>query len=177
MCDDPTMWQLGLPPLEIVARTAIVYVLFLAALRIFGKREVGQFTLFDLALVLLAANALQPAITGPDQSIPGAAIIIVTIFLLNGLVSMLRRRVPIVRRLLEFQPTVVGRDGAWLPEALDSQGLDPDDLGAALREHGLGSIKEMKLAVLEQDGSLSIVPTDGTDVRIRARRRRYKHHA
>jgi uncharacterized membrane protein YcaP (DUF421 family) len=177
MCDDPSMWQLGLPPLEIVARTVIVYAIFLAALRIFGKREIGQFTLFDLALVLLAANALQPAITGPDQSIPGAAIIIVTIFVLNGLVSALRRRVPFVRRLLEFQPTVIGRNGAWLPEALDKEGLDEDDLGAALREHGLDSIKEMKLAVLEQDGSLSIVPTDGNDLQIRARRRRYKHHA
>lgn len=175
MCDDPVMWTLGLPPLEIVARTAIVYGLFLAALRLFGKREVGQFTLFDLALVLLAANALQPAITGPDQSIPGAAIIIVTIFILNGLVAQLRRRFPLVRRILEFQPTVIGRDGAWLPEALNSQGLDADDLGAALREHGLNSIKDMKLAVLEQDGSLSIVPTDGNGVRIRARRRLYKH--
>ena len=58
MCDDPLMWHLGTPPLEIAARTIIVYVVFLAALRIFGKREVGQFTLFDLALVLLAANAL-----------------------------------------------------------------------------------------------------------------------
>ena len=171
------MWQLGVPPLEIVARTVIVYVVFLAALRIFGKREVGQFTLFDLALVLLAANALQPAITGPDQSIPGAVIIIVTIFVLNRIVAELRRRVPLVRSLLEFKPTVIGRDGAWLPEALDKEGLDEDDLEAALREHGLDSIKEMKLAVLEQDGSMSIVPVDGQDVRIRARRRRYKHHA
>jgi uncharacterized membrane protein YcaP (DUF421 family) len=176
MCDDPPMWQLGLPPLEIVARTVIVYGVFLAALRIFGKREVGQFTLFDLALVLLAANALQPAITGPDQSIQGAAIIIVTIFAVNAVVSTARRRIPIVRRLLEFQPTVIGRNGAWLPDALEAEGLDDDDLGAALREHGLDSIKEMKLAVLEQDGSLSIVAADGTDVQVRARRRRYRRH-
>lgn len=170
------MWTLGLPPLEIAARAAIVYVLFLAALRLFGKREVGQFTLFDLALVLLAANALQPAMTGPDQSIPGAAIIIATIFLLNGLISAARQRIPFVRRLLELKPTVVGRNGAWLPAAIDSQGLDEDDLSAALREHGLGSVKEMKLAVLEQDGSLSIVPTDGGGVRIRTRHRRYRRH-
>jgi len=175
MCDDPPMWTLGVPALELVVRAALVYVLFLAALRIFGKREVGQFTLFDLALVLLAANALQPAMTGSDQSLPGAAIIIATIFILNGLVSWLRRHVPFVRRLLEFQPTVIGRDGAWVPAALESQGLDQDDLDAALREHGLDSIKEMKLAVLEQDGSLSIVPTDGSSVQIKAHRRRYKH--
>src|ERR1019366_9585654 len=171
------MCTLETPALELVIRAAIIYVVFFGALRLFGKREIGQFTIFDLALVLLAANALQPAITGPDASIPGAAIIIVTIFVLNGLVSALRRRVPFVRRLLEFQPTVIGRNGAWLPEALDKEGLDEDDLGAALREHGLDSIKEMKLAVLEQDGSLSIVPTDGNDLQIRARRRRYRHHA
>jgi uncharacterized membrane protein YcaP (DUF421 family) len=175
MCDDPPMWQLGAPPLEIMARTAIVYLAFLAALRLFGKREIGQFTLFDLALVLLAANALQPAMTGADQSIPGGLIIIVTLFVLNRFVAELRQRVPLIRRLLEFQPTVVGRNGAWLPSALDEEDLDADDLQAALREHGLDSIKEMKLAVLEQDGSLSIVPIDGTSVRIRARRRRYKH--
>ena len=170
------MWTLGLPPLEIVLRATIVYLVFLAALRVFGKREIGQFTLFDLALVLLAANALQPAITGPDQSITGGLIIIATLFSLNWLVAQLRRRVPAVRRLLEFKPTPVGRDGHWLPEALDREDLDEDDLEAALREHGLESVKDVKLAVLEEDGSLSIVPNDGDDVRLRARRRRYRRH-
>src|SRR5450432_987711 len=139
------MWQLSVSPLEIVARTVIVYVVFLAALRIFGKREVGQFTLFDLALILLAANALQPAITGSDQSVTGAIIIIVTIFSLNRLAAELRRRVPFIRRLLEFQPRVISRDGAWPTKALDEGGLDDDDLQAALRGHGLDSIKETKL--------------------------------
>ncbi len=170
------MWTLGVPPLELVARTIIVYIIFLAALRLFGKREIGQFTLFDLALVLLAANALQPALTGPDQSVTGGLIIVVTIFVLNRFVSVLRRRVPMVRRLLEFEPTVVGRDGAWLRAAVAGEELDQDDLDAALREHGLDSVKDVKLAVLEQDGSLSIVPNDGSAVRIRARRRRYKRH-
>jgi uncharacterized membrane protein YcaP (DUF421 family) len=169
------MWNLGVPPLELVARTALVYLIFLAALRVFGKREVGQFTLFDLALVLLAANALQPAMTGADQSIPGAAIIVATIFALNGLVARLRRRVPIVRRLLEFQPKVVGRDGAWLTAAIDEEDLDEDDLEAALREHGLSSVTEMKLATLEEDGSLSIVAADGSNAKVR--RRRYRRRA
>jgi len=75
------MWTLGTPPLELVARAAIIYVVFFGALRLFGKREIGQFTLFDLALVLLAANALQPAVTGPDASIPGGLIVILTLFI------------------------------------------------------------------------------------------------
>ncbi|HEY7827304.1 MAG TPA: YetF domain-containing protein, partial [Candidatus Limnocylindrales bacterium] len=124
--------------------------------------------------VLLAANALQPALTGPDQSIPGAVIIIVTIFVLNRFIAILRRRVPFIRRILEFQPTIVGRDGAWLTRAIAAEELDQDDLDAALREHGLDSVKQVKEAVLEDDGSLSIVPVQGQPVRIRARRRRYK---
>jgi len=168
------MWELAISPLELVVRAAVVYVLFLAALRIFGKRELGQFTLFDLALVLLAANALQPAITGPDASIPGAAIIIATIFSLNRLVAEARRRVPAVRRVLDFPATVVGRNGAWIRAAIDKEGLDEEDLDAALREHGLASVKEMELAVLEHDGSISIVAREGGAVSMRARRRHYR---
>lgn len=168
------MWQLGTPAPELVVRTLLVYAILLIALRLFGKREVGQFTLFDLALVLLAANALQPAITGPDASIPGAVIIIVTIFVANRIVAELRGRSAFVRRLLEFQATPIGRDGAWVPDALRQEGLDDEDLEAALREHGLSSVSEMKLAMLEQDGSISIVPVDGPSVRIRSRHRRYR---
>jgi uncharacterized membrane protein YcaP (DUF421 family) len=168
------MWQLSVPPLELVLRTLIVYFLFLIALRVSGKREIGQFTLFDLTLVLLAANAMQPAITGPDQSIPGAAVIIVTIFGLNRVVAVARRRIPLVKRVLEPPATVIGRNGQWIEEALDREELDNDDLEAALREHGLASVGDMRLAVLEPDGSISIVPTEGPSLRMRTRRRRYR---
>jgi uncharacterized membrane protein YcaP (DUF421 family) len=165
------MWTLGTPPLELVARAAIIYFVFFGALRLFGKREIGQFTLFDLALVLLAANALQPAITGPDASIPGGVIVIVTIFVVNRAVAMLRVRSPFVRRLLEFGPTVVGREGAWLLPVLVRQGLDLVDVEAALREHGLDEVSEMKLATLEEDGSISIVAVDSAGTTGSRRRR------
>lgn len=169
------MWTLGTPVLELVIRAALIYLVFFGALRLFGKREIGQFTLFDLALVLLAANALQPAITGPDDSLPGGLIVILTIFTLNRGVAALRVRSPFVRRLLEFGPTVIGRDGAWLLPELVRQGLDLVDVEAALREHGLDAVKQMKLATLEADGSISIVATEkaGTAEGTR-RRRRYR---
>jgi uncharacterized membrane protein YcaP (DUF421 family) len=171
------MFRMQISPVELVLRVALVYVAFLVALRMSGKRELGQFTIFDLALVLLAANALQPAMTGPDASLPGAAIIIATIFVLNRTVALARHRVPFLRRLLEFPATVVGRDGRWLEKALDGEDLDQEDLDAALREHGLESVEQMKLAVLEPDGSISIVPQDGDSaITIRARRRRYRRH-
>ncbi len=168
--------KMQISPLELVLRVVIVYAGVLIALRLSGKRELGQFTIFDLALVLLAANALQPAMTGPDSSIPGALIIIATIFVLNRFVALLRRRVPFVKRLLEFPPAVVGRDGHWIDKALDREDLDEEDLDAALREHGLESVRQMRLAVLEPDGSISIVPEDGDSISLRSRRRRYRRH-
>jgi uncharacterized membrane protein YcaP (DUF421 family) len=172
------MWQLAVSPIEIVFRTTIIYLLFLVSLRISGKRQLGQFTLFDIALVLLAANALQPAMTGPDQSITGGAIIVVTIFSLNRVVAEARLRIPIVRRLLEFEPTIIGRNGRWLKHEMEEQGVDLDDVHAALREHGLIRVEQMRLAVLEEDGSISIVPDEGEDTpQAKRRRRRYKRRA
>ncbi|HEX8940054.1 MAG TPA: YetF domain-containing protein [Candidatus Limnocylindrales bacterium] len=168
------MWQLSVSPIELIARTIIVYAVFLVGLRLFGKREVGQFTLFDLALILLAANALQPAMTGPDNSVTGGLVILVTIFVLNRAMALLRSRSAVARRLLEPQPTIVGRDGAWLPEMVEREGLDETDLSAALREHGLERVEDMKLAALEEDGSISIVPVDGSGDGRARRRRRYR---
>ncbi len=169
------MWTLGAPIPELVVRAALIYAVFFGALRLFGKREIGQFTLFDLALVLLAANALQPAITGSDASITGGLVVILTLFLLNWGVSLLRVRFAWVRRVLEFGPTVIGRDGAWILPALVRQGLDLVDVEAALREHGLDGVGQMKLATLEADGSISIVGADSGDTSdARRRRRRYR---
>lgn len=168
------LWRLAVPPGELVLRSLAVYALFLAALRVSGKRELGQFTLFDLAVVLLAANALQPAITGPDASIPGAAIIVATLFIANHGVALARRRWRVIRRLLDVPPTTIARDGAWIRAALDKEELDDEDLAAALREHGLETVDQVRLAVLEHDGAISIVPRGGPEVRMRARPRRYR---
>ena len=164
------MWELSVPWQELVVRSVLVYLLFLVMLRISGKRELGQFTIFDLALVLLAANAMQPAITGPDASLPGAFVIVVTLFLLNMAVAFSRQRSRFVRRLLEPSPTVVARDGKWIVEALKREGLDDEDVMAALREHGLASIVDVRQAVLERDGSISVVPREGDSLRVRQRR-------
>jgi uncharacterized membrane protein YcaP (DUF421 family) len=171
------MLTLTLSPLELVLRSVIVYVLFLAALRLSGKRELGQFTIFDLALVLLASNALQPAITGPDASIPAALIIVATLFVLNRLVALGRNRSLTFRRLIDYAPTTVARDGKWDAAAIKAEGLDTDDLTAALHEYGLESVDEVRLATLEHDGSISVVPAAGSQVRLRARHRRYRRQA
>lgn len=147
-----------IPPWELIARSVAVYLVMLVALRIFGKREIGQFTLFDLVLVLLVANAVQPAMTGPDTSLVGGLLIILTLVVTNRLLAEGRRRVPLLRHLLESPATTIARDGAWLAHEVNREGLDSSDLEAALREHGIASIDEVALAVLEPDGSISVVP-------------------
>jgi uncharacterized membrane protein YcaP (DUF421 family) len=167
------VWTLRTPLPDLIFRAAVVYAIFFIALRLFGKREIGQFTLFDLALVLLAANALQPAITGPDDSLAGGLVIVATLFVINRSVAFVRVRSPLVRRVLDFGPRVIGRDGAWLPDALDREGLDMIDVEEALREHGLAEVSDVKLATMEGDGTISIVPRDDVGSTQR-RRRRYR---
>jgi uncharacterized membrane protein YcaP (DUF421 family) len=166
------MWTLGASPLELVIRASLIYLVFFGLLRLFGKREIGQFTLFDLALVLLAANALQPAITGTDTSITGGLIVIATIFAINRALAILRVRSPLIRRLLDFGPTVIGRDGAWILPELVRQGLDLVDVETALREHGLESVDQLEVATLEGDGSISIVAKDSSSTKATSKRRR-----
>jgi uncharacterized membrane protein YcaP (DUF421 family) len=160
-----------IPPWELIVRSVSVYLALLVALRVFGKREIGQFTLFDLVLVLLVANAVQPAMTGPDTSLGGGLLIILTLVVTNRLLAEGRRRVPFLRLLLQAPPTTIALDGAWVPEAVQHEELDAGDLETALREHGIGSIDEVAMAVLEPDGSISVVPRGDRHRVARARRK------
>src|SRR4029077_5036394 len=88
---EDTRWSRSytVPRWELVIRAVVTYVALLVALRLFGKREVGQFTLYDLVFILLVANALQPAITGPDTSVVGGLVLIVALVGLNYLIGKL----------------------------------------------------------------------------------------
>ena len=158
------MWELHVPAWDLAIRSAAIYLAVLVALRLFGKREVGQFTLIDLVLILLLANAVQPAMTGPDTSLTGGLVIIVTLIVVNRAIALARTKLPFVQRLVESPPTVLARDGAWVPEVLEREELSEEDVMMALREHGLTKVSEVKLAVLEGDGMISVVPIDASKV-------------
>ena len=139
----------------------------------FGKREVGQFTLFDLVFILLVANALQPAITGPDTSLGGGLILIVTLVALNFLVGKLDN-LPRFHRLFTPAPAVIMRDGKYLSDVMRREGVDQEEVEMAIREHGIADAKEVQLAVLEADGTISVVPA-GTPMQRGKHRIRYHH--
>ena len=164
------IFQLGIPWTHLVIRAVIIYIAFFIGLRLFGKRELGQFTTFDLVLVLLVANALQPAITGPDQSVTGGAIIIAVLLIFNRGVALVRNRWPWFDALIEPPPTVVVEDGQISKVALEKEGLSQTDVEMAIREHGVDKLSDVKMAVLENDGSISVV-SKGSGERYRRRRR------
>lgn len=153
--------KLGTPALELVLRCAVIYLVLLIGLRVFGKREIGQFTLFDLVFILLVANAVQPAMTGPDNSLAGGVIIIAVLILINFTISFLRVRVPFINRLVVTPSVTVARDGKWIPDVLEKQGVTRDEVMEALREHGVETLKEARLVTLESDGSISVVAKEG----------------
>jgi uncharacterized membrane protein YcaP (DUF421 family) len=150
-----------LSALGITARTLIIYLVILAGLRLSGKREIGQMTVFDLVVLLLIANAVQNAMVGPDTSLLGGVIAAVVLLLVNAVVARLRLSSPGLRRLVEGSPTVLILHGKVVPEHMRREGIDQESLLAALREHGVSDISEVDLAVLEIDGSISVVPSGG----------------
>ncbi|HYY46157.1 MAG TPA: YetF domain-containing protein [Candidatus Angelobacter sp.] len=168
-----SIFKLSIPWWELVIRSFLIYAVFFVGLRLFGKRELGQFTVFDLVLVLLVANALQPAITGPDNSVTGGVIIIAVLLLINRGVAMLRSYWPAFDRLVEPPPTVVCQDGKVLQKNLEKEGLSVNDVEMALREHGVDTVGDCKLAVLENDGSISVVSKDSPQSYRRRRRVRF----
>ncbi|MHB8573162.1 MAG: DUF421 domain-containing protein [Candidatus Dormibacteria bacterium] len=173
---DLTFWHSQIPLVSLALRAVLIYLLLLAGLRVFGKREVGQFTLFDLVFVLLVSNAVQPAMTGPDTSWVGGVVIIASLLAVNYSLSWLRVRSTVVRRLLQPPTTVLAEQGHWLPERLRRAGVDQEDVMAALREHGLNSIADTRAVNLEADGSISVVPVEGHPVSARRRTVRFLHH-
>jgi len=158
-----------------VLRGVVIYAGLLIALRLFGKREVGQFTLYDLVFILLVANALQPAITGPDTSLGGGFVLIVVLVGTNYAVGKLDN-MPRFHRLFTPAPAIIVRDGKFVEDVMKKENVDQEEVEMAMREHGVVDLKEVQLAVLEPDGTISIVPTTVSMTRTK-HRIRYHHRS
>ena len=164
--------------LAIVARTVLVYAVLLAGIRLAGKREIGQLTPFDLVVLLLLSNAVQNAMTGPDTSVTGGVTAALTLLLVNAGVARLRMRSGRWRRFVEGIPVVLVTHGEVQYRALARERLTQEELLAALRQHEVSAVGEVELAMLEIDGSITVIRRDPADARrvIHSRRRMVHHH-
>jgi uncharacterized membrane protein YcaP (DUF421 family) len=161
--------------LQIALRTGVIYLVVLIGVRLSGKREVGQMTPFDLTLLLLLSNSVQNAMTGPDTSLIGGVVAASTLLVLNYLVGSLSGTNRGFRRVVEGEPSLLVHDGKPVVSHMAKEHVSMDELQRALREHGIAECKDVALAVLEVDGSISCLKYDEIkpDANTHLVRRRY----
>lgn len=150
------MFDLLVPWWELVIRAAAVYLVLLVLVRLTGKRTVGQFTPFDLLVVVLLSEGVSNAMLGGEESLLGGLIVASTLLGLNAIVSRIAARSKRARWMTEGEPVVVGRDGRIFKDRLLKEHLSEDDLYQALREADC-ELEEMRVAFLEADGQFSIL--------------------
>ncbi|WAC74799.1 DUF421 domain-containing protein [Roseateles sp. SL47] len=150
------MFSLQVAWWELLARAALIYFALFLMVRLSGKRTVGQFTPFDLLVVMLLSEAVSNGLSGGDDSVVGAWILAATLILMNGLLGFISSRSKRLERLLDGAPVLIGRGGRWFPDVLRRHRLGEADIQQALREADC-SLRDMKLAILETDGSISIL--------------------
>ena len=141
----------------IVLRTLSVYLFIMVGFRLTGKREVGQLAPFDFALILLIANAVQNAMVGPDTSLVGGLTAAVVLLVVNWALGRLALRSRPFERLLRGHARVLVSRGRVLDDSLRAESLTHQDLMQALRESGCGTVEDCRLAVMEVDGTISVV--------------------
>ena len=152
------------PLLDICFRSAVIYLAMLGALRLAKKRHMGQVSPHDMVMLLLIANGVQNAMIGNDPvhqtSIAGGLVAMVTLILINAGVSQVLLRNERLGRFLAGQPTLLVRNGQVIDEHLAHEGIRRDELEAKIREHGLDGSGQVKTAIQECDGSISIIAFD-----------------
>jgi uncharacterized membrane protein YcaP (DUF421 family) len=152
------MWDLAVPWWELIARAVVVYLFLLILLRLTGKRQVGQLAPFDLVLLLILSNAVQNAMNAGDNSVLAGLILATALVVLNGLVGYATFRSRLLERLVEGRPMVLVHNGRLYESILHRQRLTRHELMAALRRAGCGSVEQVHVAILENNGQISVVP-------------------
>ena len=166
------MFGLTTPWWEIILRTAVVYVVVLVLLRLGGKRELGQMSAVDLVVILVIANAVQNAMTGGDNSLVGGILAASTLVGMNLLVGRVAHRIPLLEHLFASEPTLLLDDGKVLDRHLERENVTREEVEMAAREHGIDDLAKVRAAILERDGSISIIPRDAQDTSRASRRLR-----
>jgi uncharacterized membrane protein YcaP (DUF421 family) len=152
------MWFPGRVILEqIVVRSAVVYVFLLMLLRFTGKRQIGQLAPFDLVLLLVLSNAVQNAMNGGDNSVFGGLVSATTLVALNSVVAVVTSRSKKAEALIEGHPLVLIHNGKLYDEMMERANITRHELNSALRQAGCGCVEDVRYAVLENNGAISVV--------------------
>lgn len=151
------MWGISLNWWEFVVRAIVVYVFVLVILRLTGKRQVGQMAPFDLVLLLILSNAVQNAMNGGDNSVTAGMILATTLVSINLFVSWLTFRSRTFEALVEGRPIILIHDGKVDPYGMRCANMTKHELDAELRTAGCTGPAEVRFAVLENTGKVTVI--------------------
>ena len=160
--------------LDIIIRSAAVYFFMVIALRLFGKKELSQLNTADIILILLISNSVQNAMVGNNTSLWGglaaASVLFTTIFTLKKLMF----KYPKFSVFIQEKPEILIHNGTLDFKTLSRLNITSDELKEAMREHGIEYFKDVKLAMLEIDGNISII-SGNQDLKQTHYRRKHIH--
>ena len=145
------------PYLDIIIRSAAVYFFMVVALRLFGKKELSQLNTADVILILLISNSVQNAMVGSNTSLYGGMAAATVLFTINFILKKLMFRFQKFSDFMQEKPEILIHDGNLDFKALSKLNISSDELKEAMREHGIEFFKDVKLAMLEIDGNISII--------------------
>jgi len=147
--------------METVIRAAVVYGVLWLVFRIAGKRTLAEITTFDFILLLIVSETTQNALSGTDYSITNSLLLIVTLVGIDVGLSLVKQYWPTVDKIIDGVPLILLEDGRPFRERMDKSRVDEADiLAAARRSQGLERLDQIKYAVLERDGGISIIPME-----------------
>jgi uncharacterized membrane protein YcaP (DUF421 family) len=161
--------------LDIVLRSVAVYFFMTIALRIFGKKELSQLNTADIILILLISNSVQNAMVGPDTSLVGGLVAALVLFIINFVIKKLTHKYKILNDLLLDKPEILIHDGKLDFKALSKLDISHDELKEAMREHGLEHFTDVKLCMLEIDGTISVISEDKNNLKQTHYKRKHNH--
>ena len=155
------MFNMAVAWWEFVARAGLVYAFLIIILRLTGKRQVGQLAPFDLVLLLVLSNAVQNSMNAGDNSLVGGLISAATLVLLNFGVAIATWRSKRLETLIEGKPQILIHNGKLFRDVADKARLTHHEIQSALRRGGCTCVEDVHAAILENNGTISIVARKG----------------
>ncbi|MES2554443.1 MAG: YetF domain-containing protein [Pseudomonadota bacterium] len=150
------MFNMTVPWWELVIRGAVVYVFLIALLRITGKRQIGQLSPLDLVLLLILSNAVQNSMNAGDNSLIGGLISAATLVALNYLIEYATVKSKKLEGIVEGRPQVIIHEGKLFEDVISKAKITQLEVESTLRESGFFDLKDVKLAILENNGKVSV---------------------
>lgn len=145
------------PYVQISLSSVTVYLFLLVAIRLFGKKELSQLSVIDLVFILLISNSVQNAMVGSNSSLSGGLVAAGALFITNYVFKQFLYRFPKFSRFIQGEPLMLIYQGKLNLQNCVKAKLTMDEIMEVLREHGIGKIEDVDLAVLEVDGNISVL--------------------